>query len=83
MRSDALLQAIEKAGGPAALGAELGIRSQAISQWDRAPVNRVLEIERITGVSRHKLRPDIYPIGRPPRASKVTESPPEPTPVAG
>lgn len=61
MRSPALLEAIDIAGGPAALGAALGISGQAISQWDQAPVIRVLEIERITGVSRHALRPDIYP----------------------
>lgn len=79
-RSPALLHAIELAGGPGALGAELGIRGQAISQWRQAPVTRVLEIERLTGISRHKLRPDIYPIGRPPRASKVTDDTPAPSP---
>lgn len=39
----------------------LGTSHQAIVQWSRAPVVRVLEIERLTGVSRHELRPDIYP----------------------
>lgn len=39
----------------------LGITAQAISQWTRVPVERVLDVERITGVSRTELRPDIYP----------------------
>ena len=37
-----------------------GISSQAVSQWQRVPVERVLDVERLTGISRHKLRPDIY-----------------------
>ena len=42
------------------LARELGITVSAISQWRKVPVNRVLEIERITGISRHVLRPDLY-----------------------
>lgn len=53
-------EAIKLAGGPRALSRKIGISSQAISQWDRIPATRVLEVERITGVSRHALRPDIY-----------------------
>lgn len=52
--------AIKTAGGTAVLAKKLRISSQAISQWRRIPVTRVLEIERITGISRLKLRPDIY-----------------------
>lgn len=44
------------------LAHQLGITAQAISQWTRVPVERVLDVERITGVPRHELRPDIYPI---------------------
>ncbi len=39
---------------------ELGITHGAISQWDRVPAERVLDVERITGISRYELRPDIY-----------------------
>lgn len=56
-----LSRAIDKAGGVAALARILGIRSQAVSQWDDPPVKRVLAIEAATGIPRHELRPDIYP----------------------
>jgi DNA-binding transcriptional regulator YdaS (Cro superfamily) len=42
------------------LAAECKITHGAISQWDRIPAERVLEVERITGISRHELRPDIF-----------------------
>jgi len=57
----ALQEAIRRAGGLHALGRALGITFQAIQKWPYAPVRRVLEIERLAGVPRHKLRPDIYP----------------------
>lgn len=60
MNDEPLREAIELAGGPVALGRALGVTSQAIAQWKQAPPKRVLEIERVTGVSRHRLRPDIY-----------------------
>jgi len=60
-KSEALLRAIEKAGGLAGLADPLGISIQAISQWDEVPPLRVIAVERITGVPRHELRPDLYP----------------------
>lgn len=55
--------AIEIVGGPAALARAIGVSPQAISQWKRAPIRRVLDIEKATGakVTRSELRPDIYP----------------------
>ncbi len=61
MRSAALLEAIRIAGSVTKLAAALDVAPQAISQWDRAPAMRVLDIERATGVPRHELRPDVYP----------------------
>jgi DNA-binding transcriptional regulator YdaS (Cro superfamily) len=57
----ALQQAIERAGGRRELSRLLGISHQAIAHWRRVPAERVLVIERLTGVPRHALRPDIYP----------------------
>ena len=58
---NALKSAIGKVGGPTALGRLLGITGEAVIQWEQVPPMRVLEVERVTGVSRHLLRPDIYP----------------------
>jgi len=48
-------------GGVPRLAELLNCTRQAIYQWDRVPADRVLEIERLAGVSRHDLRPDLYP----------------------
>lgn len=65
MSSDALLRAIEKAGSQAKLAEALGVGQTAISNWlnrkSGVPAERVLAIETMTGVSRHDLRPDLYP----------------------
>ncbi|MEW5709803.1 MAG: Cro/CI family transcriptional regulator [Pseudomonadota bacterium] len=56
-------RAIKIAGGQSALARALKISPQAVQQWaatNRVPASRVLEIERLTGVSRHALRPDIF-----------------------
>lgn len=47
---------------PGYVASELGLTPGAISQWDRVPPTRVLDVERITGISRHVLRPDLYPV---------------------
>jgi DNA-binding transcriptional regulator YdaS (Cro superfamily) len=64
-----LKQAIELVGGVAALARRVGVTSQAVSQWTRAPAKRVLGIEGATGgkVTRYALRPDIF--GEPPSAA--------------
>lgn len=38
-----------------------GITHGAVWQWTRVPAERVLTVERITGIPRHMLRPDLYP----------------------
>lgn len=55
-----LKRAIQAAGTGERLAAELGITPQAISQWDKIPLNRVFEVERITGIPHHELRPDFF-----------------------
>lgn len=44
------------------LAEKLGISPPAVTQWQRCPSARVLDVERITGVPRYVLRPDLYPI---------------------
>ena len=58
----ALRRAIEAVGTADRLAAALGISAQAISQWEEVPPLRVLAVERISGVPRHELRPDLYPL---------------------
>lgn len=48
------------AGGVVALSLKLGLSRGAVSQWDRVPAERVLEVERLTGVPRESIRPDLY-----------------------
>jgi DNA-binding transcriptional regulator YdaS (Cro superfamily) len=57
---DIVERAAEKAGGVVALARELGIKHTAMYSWNRVPAERVLDIERVTGISRHDLRPDIF-----------------------
>lgn len=40
-----------------------GITKQAVYLWFRTkvPADRVIELEKISGVPRYELRPDIYP----------------------
>lgn len=38
------------------------ITPQAISQWRQVPAERVLEVERVTGIARETLRPDLAAI---------------------
>ncbi len=59
---DALRRAIQRAGGPTVVGRHFSISQQAVGQWDICPPARVLGLERISGVSRHDLRSDMYPV---------------------
>lgn len=39
----------------------LKITRGAVAKWKKVPAERVLAVEAFTGISRHDLRPDIYP----------------------
>lgn len=60
-RDPALEEAIRTSGGVVALSLKLGVTAGAVSQWDKAPWKQVIAIERVTGVHRARLRPDLYP----------------------
>jgi DNA-binding transcriptional regulator YdaS (Cro superfamily) len=57
---------VASCGTQAELARRLGVRPMTVSQWKERgiPPKWVLPIERATGgqVSRHVMRPDIYPI---------------------
>jgi DNA-binding transcriptional regulator YdaS (Cro superfamily) len=61
-KAAALKKAIESAGGQAEFARLIGITAQAVSQWDEVPPLRVLVVEKVSGVSRSELRPDLYPV---------------------
>ncbi len=47
------------------LAKKMGVSYQAVQRWfvrGRIPAERVLAVESATGISRHELRPDIYPV---------------------
>jgi DNA-binding transcriptional regulator YdaS (Cro superfamily) len=61
-KTQALERAVKAAGGQAKFARLIGVTAQAVSQWDEVPPLRVLAVERVSGVSRHELRPDLYPM---------------------
>jgi DNA-binding transcriptional regulator YdaS (Cro superfamily) len=61
-KSEALKRAVASVGGQAEFARLIGITAQAVSQWNEVPPLRVLAVEGVSGVSRHELRPDLYPL---------------------
>lgn len=63
--SEALNRAIDTLGSQVATARLLGVTQGAVSKWVRKglplPPEHVLKIEAASGVSKHDLRPDIYP----------------------
>jgi hypothetical protein len=53
-------EAAEKVGGVGELARKLGVSRQAIDQWTEVPLERADELERITGIPRSRLRPDLF-----------------------
>ena len=68
MEMEALEKAVELAGGQTALASCIGVKQTHVWNWlnrdKRVPAERVIAIEQATHgrVSRHALRPDIYPV---------------------
>lgn len=47
-------------GSRTKLAARLKITPSAITQWRAVPPEHVLDVEDMTGISRHLLRPDVF-----------------------
>lgn len=63
--------AIQLAGGAGVVSRACKLTRQAVAKWDEVPPKHVLTIERLSGITRYELRPDIYgakpgPLGRRP-----------------
>ncbi|HIC8950478.1 TPA: transcriptional regulator [Klebsiella pneumoniae] len=63
---NALEKAIHIAGDATKLAEKLDVSSMTISHWKHrhggaVPQSRVFQIFRVTGVTPHELRPDLYP----------------------
>jgi len=54
-------RAAEQVGGLAELARRLGIKHTAFYRWKSVPPRRVLQIEKLTGIPREEMRPDLYP----------------------
>nr|WP_208179104.1 Cro/CI family transcriptional regulator [Sinorhizobium medicae]MBO1959470.1 helix-turn-helix domain-containing protein [Sinorhizobium medicae] len=67
-----LEKAIKSVGSSKELARRVGVSPQAISQWNKVPANRVLAVERASGVHRSILRPDLYPIEVPIQPTQVS-----------
>lgn len=62
----ALEQASRIMGSARNLASSLGVSTAAISKWkvhydSKVPPHRVIPIFKLTGVTPHELRPDLYP----------------------
>jgi DNA-binding transcriptional regulator YdaS (Cro superfamily) len=55
-----LAKAIKAAGSSNALARLVGVDPSAVSRWKRVPFEHVITIERVTGVPREELRPELY-----------------------
>ncbi len=64
-RYEALCLCLTRAKTQDQMAADLGVSQPTISNWicrsKQMPAEHVLTAERVYGVSRHDLRPDIYP----------------------
>lgn len=64
---EALSTLVDVAGSQTALAKTLGVSQAAVWKWlqssKRLPAEHVLKAERLFRVSRHELRPDLYPRG--------------------
>ena len=59
-RMSGLQKAIKKVGSQRKLALGLGITPQSLTKWHTIPSRHIINIERLTGIPREELRPDLY-----------------------
>lgn len=77
--------AVRAAGGQTSLARSLGIAQSTVATWLRRgnelPAKFVIPVEQAFGISRHDLRPDLYPRETPvPHAQQSAGQPPASAP---
>lgn len=73
-RYEALIACRDCAGSDSQMARDLGVPQSTMWRWlnqtKRLPAEYVLKAEELYGVSRHALRPDIYPVETTPVARR-------------
>lgn len=75
-------QGAQKVGSVTKLADALGIKRPSFYSWKQVPAERVLDFERITGIPRSEIRPDLYPAENS-EPSLAADSEPSPEQVEG
>jgi DNA-binding transcriptional regulator YdaS (Cro superfamily) len=74
-----LSEALDRIGmKQATLATAVGVHRSQVTRWVKwnmpVPAERVPDVERVTGIPRHELRPDIYEAPTAPRAGAHTHA---------
>ena len=59
-RNPIINKAASKLGGIVAMSQALGLSRGAAANWSEIPVDHVAKLEKLTGIPREVLRPDIF-----------------------
>ena len=57
---DIVKKAAENVGGVVALAKGLGVKHPSLHSWRRVPAERVRDLEKLSGIPCHEIRPDLY-----------------------
>lgn len=60
MSDQGLQLAVAAVGSRWQLAKRLNLTISAVARWHEIPIKRVLEVEKVTGIDRAKLRPDLF-----------------------
>lgn len=62
MSKSFIREAVKKAGGRGAVARSLNVTPEAVRQWEvnKIPAERAVDLERLSGVHRSYLRPDLW-----------------------